>query len=59
LRTALCSEDAWRHRCVKDGGLGLRSVWRLYVRGTAEEFVRLRCVAVFCHPVSVKFTNLG
>ena len=24
-------------------GLGLRSLWRLCLRGTAKEFVRLRC----------------
>ena len=44
LRTDVCFEDAWGLSMgLRRTGLGLRSHWRLCLRGTAKEFVRLRC----------------
>jgi hypothetical protein len=44
LRTDVCFEDAWGPSMgLRRTGLGLRSLWRLCLRGTAKEFVRLRC----------------
>ena len=45
LRTDVCFEDAWGPSMgLRRTGLGLRSLWRLCLRGTAKEIVRLRCV---------------
>jgi hypothetical protein len=45
LRTDVCFEGAWGPSMgLRRTGLGLRSLWRLCLRGTAKEFVRLRCV---------------
>ncbi len=45
LRTDVCFEDAWGLSMgLRRTGLGPRSHWRLCLRGTAKEFVRLRCV---------------
>ena len=40
----VCFEDAWGPSMgLRRTGLGLRSHWRLCLRGTAKGFVRLRC----------------
>ena len=49
LRTDVCFEGACGPSMgLRRTGLGLRSLWRLCLRGTAKEFVRLRCVRRRC-----------